>query len=225
MKSLLPRAGRFACASATLLGCAMTLSACSSDHNEWPALFEAARSYWTQSDTGVTLNQAGSIPYATLGVRLNGDQEHMMVLATDVDGDQLWVSPQLALKTHNGRIASTSGLVTDLATHFGRSGPIEDWRVRHSYAWLGDFPDLGVFSVQVTCSVVPEGPDPVEILGKQIATFRVDEACSAPALGWNFTNRYWISESTGLVWKSVQHPHPKGPEIALEILRPPLSYQ
>ncbi len=84
-----------------------------------------------------------------------------------------------------------------------------------------DFADMNVYSVQVVCRTVSRGPESVTILGKEIPTNRIEESCHADALDWSFTNVFWVGVKSGMVWKSIQHIHPRLGEVSTEILRPP----
>lgn len=200
------------------------LAGCSSEDSDWMYMAKAARHLWDTRDAAVTLDEASNIPFATLGVRLDGGREQIMVLATDVAGDRLWSSSGgFSLATRYGRVVRTVGLGTDLGGFSSETPSHENWLVPHTLSWKADFPDLGYYSVAVTCDVRPAGKDPITILGQAFDTVRVDESCRADKLGWSFANSYWVSPSTGRVWRSIVHIHPKGPELELEILRPPLS--
>ena len=208
------------------LGAAALLSACSSDRGggDWLAMVKAARVAWDSRDAPVALDEAAAIPYATLGLRMDGGREQILLLATDIGGERLWTSSaQVALTTRYGRIVRTAGFGTDLSGFVSRDSGREDWTKPHTYAWTADFADLGLYSITITCNVVPMGPDPITILGKAFDTIRVDEACRSAKLDWSFNDSYWISAETGRVWRSRQHFHPKGPEVEIELLRPPLS--
>ncbi|MEJ1968796.1 MAG: YjbF family lipoprotein [Rhizomicrobium sp.] len=200
------------------------LSACSSDSgDDWSAMWDVASTSWHARDAPVALEEAAAIPYATLGIRLDGGQEHILVLARDNDGEQLWLSStKVAITTVNGRVARTSGFDTDLTGYSATEGQRADWTKPHSYSWIGDFADLGYYSVPVTCKDSPAGPDSITILGKAFDTIRVDESCLSEALNWSFTNTYWVGAS-GRVWRAITHFHPKGPTLETQILRPPLG--
>ena len=204
---------------------AFLLAGCSSDGgNDWLYMLNAARSYWDDRDAAVGLDEAASIPFATLGVRVDGSREQVMVLATDGGGERLWTSSsRFALSTRDGRIVRTSGFGTDLTGYSGSVAGREDWMHPHQFIWSGDFADLGYYSVSIICNVAPAGRDPITILGKEFNTIRVDETCRAEKLDWTFSNSYWVSADTGRVRRTQAHIHPKGPELEIELLRPPLS--
>jgi hypothetical protein len=64
------------------------------------------------------------------------------------------------------------------------------------------------------------GDDNVEIFGSRIPTRHIVEHCTVEALKWNFDNEFWKDRTSGYVWRSSQHIHPKSPPIILEVLRP-----
>ncbi|MEI9889046.1 MAG: YjbF family lipoprotein [Rhizomicrobium sp.] len=188
------------------------------------SLYTAVRVSWENRDAPASLGDAAAIPYATLGIRIDEGREQILVLATDESGERLWTSgTAVALSTRNGRIIRTAGLGTDLTGFITGNDRREDWTRPHAYAWTADFRDLGLFSVSVVCDVRPVGIDPIVILGKQFDTLKVEETCRSEMIGWSFSNTYWVSPATGRVWRSIEHVHPKGPTIEIELLRPPLS--
>jgi hypothetical protein len=186
-------------------------------------MLQAARHTWDTRDAAVGLNEAAAIPYATLGVRVDGGREQLLVLATDASGERMWTAgTAVAITMRHGRIIRTAGFGTDLTGYDGQDGP-NDWLHARTLSWTADFADLGRYSVPVICNSQPAGRDPIAILGKQFDTVRVDLNCRADLLDWSFTNSYWVSAQTGRVWRSVEQFHPKGPVLETELLRPPLS--
>jgi hypothetical protein len=220
------RRHRFAAAGQiAALACLAALSACSSEGGgDWLTMLKAAQITWENRDAAAELNEVAAIPYATLGIRIDGGREQIVILATDSNGDRLWTSAaRISLTTRRGRIVATSGFGTDLSGYASTQGSPLDWTTPHSYTWSADFPDLGLYSVTIKCDVTPAGRDPIEILGKTFDTIRVDERCRSDRQDWTFSNTYWVSSETGRVWRSIQHFHPHGPELEIEFLRPPLS--
>ncbi len=213
-----------ACRIAAVLGLAWgPLYGCSSDSNEdWPAVFQLALTSWGARNANVSLDRAAAIPYATLGVRIGDDVEQILVLVTETQHERLWASaPHLALSTRGGRLVRTAGLAHDMSGLTTGGGPNLYWTEAHDISWTADFVDLGLYAVSILCRDEPEGPDPVTILGKQIATIRVREDCRSEQLDWTYTNTFWVAPDSGRVWRSVQHVSPKGDVLDMEILRPP----
>ena len=206
-----------------VLSVMLLLGGCSSEGGDWESFLNAATQYWN-SDNAVSIEQASAIPFATLGMREDGGPQQVFVLATDDDGVRLWTSSgHVSLQTRDGRIIRTAGLGTDQSSHNADSTAPEAWLTPHRYAWSADFPDIGRYSVAIACRVAPAGSDPIQILGKTFNTVRVDESCESPSLSWSFANTYWVSAKTGRVWRSIQHINPNGPELEVELLRPPVG--
>lgn len=219
MRSCRPETGRRA---VVVLAAAMALAGCSSDGGDWNELLTASLHYWNSDSDHVSIEEAAQIPFATLGIRIDGGPEQVLVLATDDDGVRLWTSSgHVSLETRDGRVIRTSGFGTDLSAHIASDNGVEDWLQPHAYAWVADFHDLGRYSVQMSCRVAPQGRDSIKILGKVLDTVRVDEHCESAGVNWNIENTYWVSPRTRRVWRSIQHFHPNGPEIEVEYLRPP----
>jgi hypothetical protein len=206
------------------LSCTAALAGCSSDGGgDWLSMLQAARNTWETRDAAIGLNEAAAIPYATLGVRVDGGREQILVLATDTSGERMWTAgTAVAITMRHGRIIRTAGFGTDLTGYDGKEGDAH-WLGAHTLTWTADFADLGRYSVPVTCTSQAAGPDPITILGKRFDTVRVDLSCRADLLDWSFTNSYWVSAQTGRVWRTLEQFHPKGPVLETELLRPPLS--
>lgn len=201
------------------------LSGCSSDGGgDWLALVSLARTSWENRNAPVALAEAAAIPFATLGVRIADGREQILVLATDSNGERLWVAhTQVAMTTRAGRIVETAGLPFNVSGYSAATGITAPWSTPHSVRWAADFPDMGLYSVTISCEDRPAGPDPITILGQELDTVRVDETCHSEQLQWSFVNSYWISASSGRVWRSTQNIHPKMDQITIQILRPPES--
>lgn len=208
------------------LGTAL-LAGCSSDGNgDLRMMFDVARSIVDPPVTSISLKQASAVPHATMGVRIGGGSEILTILAAFEPG-QLWVTgKQLAIVTRRGRIVRTAGLENNLTKLTADEGtdfsPIDIARGQTSRSrWTVQLDDLGFSEASMECSAHAVRREPVVSLGKKVDTERVEEQCSSPALRWAFTNVYWVSPTTGLVWKSIQNVHPKGDPLTTELLRPP----
>jgi hypothetical protein len=175
----------------------------------------------------ITLDEAAAVPFASLGMRIGDGQQQMIVLAADSNGERLWTSKaKVAVTTRRGRVVRSAGLPRNIDTvEFRGEDPILDVAkggpsretIRYS-----DFWDLNRYSIPLRCVAVSRGPEAVVILGKSIATVRVDESCESSDIDWTFTDSFWVG-SSGMVWKSIQHYHPDYDPIELEVLRPPAS--
>ncbi len=173
----------------------------------------------------VTLEQAAAIPYASMGWRLNGGNEAILVLATDNGHEQLWTSAaHVVLTTQDGRLKRTVGLPHDMTGLVPKSSgeamaPAKALQGPFSQEFVADF--AGFYNVSLSCRATSKGMRMIEILGKALKAIRVEEDCHSTTLNWSFVNIYWIDPEKMLVWRSHQHVHPGGDEVDTEVLRPP----
>lgn len=212
-------------ASATAM---LLLAGCSSDQNPWRDYFQVIRQGLAGgSASSITRSQAAAIPYASLGYRIDGSKEALLVLATDTNGDQLWTaSSHVVLSMRGGRIVRSVGLPHDLAATAAQAGdtlpPLSDaLRGPYRSSRTVDLPDIGAYGVALNCLTSARGPQTISIIGTAIRTIRIDETCRSGRPRWTFTNNYWLDAETGFVWHSVQQIHPSGTTIQVEIFRPP----
>lgn len=190
--------------------------------NDAISIWDAASSAFSDGEK-VSLQEASSVPYASIGLQIGDSSQLMLLLATDTAGLQLWTSSaRIAITTDRGRITRTSGLEHNL-------GGLEPRRTGHAASgktthWLADFPDLGLYSISITCQERPVGKETIDILGKELYTNRFEDDCKTDgdALDWSFKNTYWRDPASGLAWRSIQHVHPSAPIIVTETLRPPV---
>jgi len=175
----------------------------------------------------VTRDQAAAISYASMGYSLDNGNQAMLILATDSGGELLWTScAHVVIVTREGRIVRTLGLDHDLAGLTARNNapapPLSAAiQAPFSSTRLEDFPELGLYGVQVSCRAHMAGRQGIKILGQAVGTVRVDEICHSNQPDWSFTDNFWVDGDSGLVWRSRQHVHPHGGTVETEILRPP----
>ena len=215
---------RKACRTAPFFAAALVLAGCSTmADSDVGGLYEIAKNLWSGNSRMVTLEEAASVPYASMGIRLGDGPQVMIILAGDSGGQRLWTSAaKIAITTEDGRIVRTAGFEHDLGGYAVGSDTQGKDGVR-TLRWQADFPDLNLYSVQIVCRDRQAGDETIVILGKDIHTRRIDESCASEGSGldWSFDNTYWLDPSTGLVWRSIQHIHPQLDSIEMEILRPP----
>ena len=206
----------------------LVLAGCTSDgQSDYKDYFSIIRAAWSGSfgDGSITRQQAAAVEYASLGIRLNGGRENMLVLATQTNDELMWTSSaHVTVNTVGGRVKRTVGLPQDISmTPEGTmlppaaamlQGPFSSRRIM-------DVPSAGEFGVLLSCRATVRGAQRIVILGQGLNTMRVDETCKDSARSWTFTDSYWIDRENGLVWRSVQHLHPNGETLQLQILRPP----
>jgi Group 4 capsule polysaccharide lipoprotein gfcB, YjbF len=213
--------------AALALALPLALAGCGSQSGapDWDQVYDMVRGQVTGSAKDVTLEQAAAIPYATLGVRIGDGQQAIVILVGGTAGEQLWTSKaRVAITTRHGRVIKTAGLPRNIDTvAFPGGDPVleaaQGGPPRESTR-TSDFWDLNRYQVPLRCVAASKGPESVTILGKPIATTRVDETCESSTMDWSFTDSFWIGPS-GLVWKSIQHYHPNYDPLELEVLRPP----
>ena len=190
--------------------------------------------YWQAIRTGlggqrgkVTRAQAAAVPYASLGYRIDNGAQRLLVLATDDGQNQLWTSADhIVLLTNGGRIMRTVGLTNDLSAAGAAKGaalmpPVRAVEGPFTSLRYADFPDIGAYATAIMCRATSAGRRSVTVLGTRINTIQVNETCHSAQLRWDFTDTYWVDSSTGMVWKSLQHTHPKLGVVETTIFRPP----
>jgi len=182
-----------------LAGC-LALAGCSTQNNDYGQYYQLMRQSIaaTFSNGAVTRQDAAKIPYATIGYRVNGGRENMLILATDTNGDRLWTAPShLVLVTRDGRLIRTVGLADNLASvtpslSTATSPPGQVLKNAFTSIRSADFPDEGRYSVSITCKTVSMGRVAIIILGKawirseptRYARAAAWAGLSATAIGW-----------------------------------------
>jgi hypothetical protein len=207
-----------------VVSAAFALADCSSQQgSDWGEVYDMTTNLFSSHRSQITVQQAAQIPYASIGVRIDGSAEDMLVLATNNGGEELWTSAsRVALLIRNGRIVRTAGLpynLTETRLWSGEAAP--SITASGNSRWEMDFPDLGLMSIPVDCKSEVRGPTTVRNFNVEIPTIRVDETCHSAKIDWDFTNSYWISPSTGIVWHTIQSVSPKLGPIETEVLRQP----
>jgi len=191
----------------------------------WQAMKQAFASGF--GNGSVDRATAAKIPYASIGYRIGGGRQQILVLATDTGGQLLWTAAShVVLVTREGRIVRSVGLPHNIAAlnpARGENPPPLKAALQQPYQtkWFADFPDSGAYGIAFTCVTASRGPAPVTILGTAIATVRVDENCREAGGRGSFTNSYWIDPQSGLTWRSIQQLDPAGEPIETELFRPP----
>ena len=220
-RSFSPRSTAKAIAFLTLSG----LASCSGivAGSDLDSLYKLTKAAWSGQGQNVSLAEAASVPYASMGIRLGDGPEGLIVLAGDNGGQRLWTSAlHIALTTKDGRIVRTAGLAHNLSGYqiVRITQNADGTQTRLS---LVDFADLGLYSVPIYCRDRHAGSQTIIILGKEIHTTRINETCASRSsrLDWSFHNTYWRDPETGLTWRSIQHVHPNIEPLETEILRPP----
>ena len=176
--------------------------------------------------TSVSLKDVKSTPFASIGVRIGSGAQTMLLLATETGQSTVWTSAlHVAVEIRSGRILRTAGLTQNLSgTTFSGSDPLDaglqKLRAPADVKRSLDFSDLNTYGIAVSSTIEPAGMAAVDILGTAITCVHAVEHCACPALNWNYTNEYWASAHSGVVWRSVQSIHPNFDPVEIELLRP-----
>ena len=169
-------------------------------------------------------DRAAAIPYATMGMELGSNPQALLILgATTADELDWFAGEDIFVATRQGHVIRTVGLPYDLGgIHPLSVSPAGGTAAAGEVPTLFslDFPDLGVFGATAQCSSRNLGDDTIEIFGASIPTRHIVEHCEVPALRWKFDNDFWQDRTSGYVWRSSQHIHPKSPPLILEVFRP-----
>ena len=176
----------------------------------------------SRSSVKIPRERAAAIPYATMGLEIGSSDQALLILGTTTQDELDWFAgEQVFVRTRGGRVIRTAGLPYDLGGL--RALPVAGGTAAGGAApmlYSLDFPDLGVFGATAQCASRDLKDDTIEILGARILTRHITEHCSVQALRWNFDNEFWRDRTSGYVWRSSQHIHPKSPPLILEVLRP-----
>ena len=219
--SRLRQLARGACAvaiSALVTGCSHFESA---SYTQYGKLLDQL---WNQPSGKVSYETASLVPYASIGLQVEGEPQILLILTTALPRHHLWLSPShIVVVTDHGRVVQTAGLGKNLSNLelSGMGSPQS--ALRHPGVpqhFVADFADLQAYSVSITCVPKSAKPARVKILGYEIKTLRVAERCVAPLLKWDFTDRFWLDPHTGMTWQSVQHIHPHFPAVTIQLFRP-----
>lgn len=166
------------------------------------------------------------IPYAAIAISIGGGPRAVLAPIADNDGylNHRDASGN-ALVMYGNAVAGTGSLGQDLlAVRFDRRDPIAhptplaDWPGRLHREYQFAVRDLGVESVVLDCLLEAAGRETVEIVQIRYELLRVDEVCTDDSR--QVTNRYWVEDDTGFVWKSEQWLGPALGRYTIEILRP-----
>jgi hypothetical protein len=221
------RRGAGLCVIAAIL---LALPACSSSRDSlYKQYFQVVRQSWRQGFGGerVSRQDAAAIAFASMGYRIDGGSQNLLVLASDSNGDLLWTArSKVVILTHDGRIVRSVGLAHDIGgvTPNGSQSlppPAAALRGHIASQRFADFPDIAAYGVPLNCIAASSGTETITILGNAMTLARVNESCRSAERRWSFVDSYWIDSDSGLVWRSLQHIHPGGEAVETEILRPP----
>ncbi|HEY5238198.1 MAG TPA: YjbF family lipoprotein [Rhizomicrobium sp.] len=206
-----------------ILPVALLLAACSSNSNTdtlklGQLIYQQLGAAFGGGD--VPRERAASIPYASIGVRLGGGPEVMLILTSASGQDLQFLGGGVSITIRGGRIIRTVGLEHNLDAF---QGPIPDradpktGQTGYHYAY--DLVDRNAYGIFVRCTQSIVGEESITIIGVRHDTRHVVEHCDAPQLDWSFDNHFW-ADKAGIVWKTTQSVHPDLDPLTIQILRP-----
>jgi hypothetical protein len=180
-----------------------------------------------EAPPAITLEQAQKVPYSSLGYRLGGSAEQMLVLASQQGDHLMWTSAERrTLVTKGGRIVKTGGFPWNLSDTYFHTPDIVATGLQHTLpagpiTRIADFQDIAKFGSRLVSRYVRKGPSTITILGASLPTITVQEHCHCKDFDWDFVNTFWVDRESGFVWRSKQHVHPNLAPFSVEIFRPP----
>ena len=148
---------------------------------------------WNQTSGKVSYDTAALVPYASIGLEVEGEPQNLLVLTTALPHQHLWLSPNhIVVVTRNGRIIRTAGLAENLSdlAYSGQGSPQS--ALSHPgmpQHFIADFADLQAYSVSITCVPKPAKAAHIKILGHKINTLRLADAAGP---FWSLANRLWL---------------------------------
>ena len=210
---------------AWLFAVAALLSACGTNSNE----ARYGTLLWrlvSGQQVEVSREQAGAIPFATIGITIGRADEGLMVLGLAEGDRQEWYARTQMIAMNNGRVLQTEGFPFNLsrlevraasgATVHGGPPPLDT-----DYSMVVDFQDLRLVGASARCRSTETGQESIEILGTSLITNHVTESCKIDLIDWSFENEFWVDPDSGFIWQSRQYIHPKLARLTLRVLRPP----
>jgi hypothetical protein len=174
----------------------------------------------------VSREQAGAIPFASIGISIGRADEGLMVLGLAEGERQEWYARTQMIAMSNGRILQTQGFPFNLSrlevrAQGGAAAQGGPPPVGTDYALLIDFQDLQLIGTGAQCRSSETGQESIEILGTPLITRHLVESCEIASIDWSFENEFWVDPDTGFVWQSSQYIHPKLSPLTFRVLRPP----
>jgi hypothetical protein len=177
----------------------------------------------------ISREQAGGVPFASIGVAIGSADEGLMVLGLAEGERQEWYARTQMLAMNNGRIVQSAGFPYNLSrlevrrrdgapVAPGGAPPLET-----DYSLVVDYQDLRLIGAGADCRSSDTGEEAIDILGTSLTTRHVVESCEIRLIDWSFENEFWVDPDTGFVWQSSQHVHPKLSPLTFRVLRPPQS--
>lgn len=192
----------------SLLIICLSLQACTSaQKNVNDAIYH---SLFESSDIELTDQEIQSLSKPSAYVRIDGQQQIVMVLGAFENGEEKWVSQDRTLMTlRNGRVVKTLGWKDNLLSVSNlEQDPLADPQhlvdgARWSYllSWTEDNQVRSGYAE----SVFHRLADKSLVIGGKSQTYHViEETVNVDGLGKSWVNSFWLDPQTGRVVKSEQ---------------------
>lgn len=173
----------------------------------------------------MTRAQIIGVRAAMVTASIDGSPDAFFVALAQNGPRVTYVTPTRQSLTFDGMaLASTHGLGVDLAGYKSdrdadpliTQRPLREWpaqvtRIYRYHDALG-----GLFSRTFECALRWVGPEQVEIFEIAYDLIQVEETCRSPQR--SMTNRYWVDEASGYVWKSRQFVSPERGGLDIKVL-------
>ena len=205
----------------------LVLSSCStiSSNNIAPGYgqaYEEIKNFLFGYESNLDLNYIEAIPYASMIVKIGNGPSGLMILESKVNDKYTWVSADgVYLVIQKGRIIQSQGLSNDLDevvnSFKGWEGKFKNKQLISYFSF--DEPLLSNLKILSIFNTI--GMEDVELQMQSLNLKLVVERISAPIVGWERVNKYWIDENN-FVWKSNQNISPRLPNISYEVTKKPL---
>ncbi|MFC0228042.1 YjbF family lipoprotein [Serratia aquatilis] len=162
------------------------------------------------SDIELTDQEIQSLSVPSAYVRINGQQQIVMVLGAFENGEEKWVSQDRTLMVlRNGRVVKTLEWNDNLLSVSNlEQDPLADPRRLvdgASWSYMLSWTEEGLVRSGYAKSVFHRlADDPLVIGGKRQMYHLIEEKVDVDDLGKSWVNRFWIDPQTGKVTKSLQ---------------------
>ena len=174
------------------------------------------------------INQAlvDQIPYASLRMKIGKGPAGLLILESVDKNEYTWVSADdIYITTRNGRIVRAEGLPNNLLDFFSTEPSFEEILTNNNqidehfrYITL-DNPE--VFDMRLEVNYRRLDLEIVSILDEEKELVLIEEVIENNYIRWKHTNKYWVDQSTGFVWQTIQEIAPNIPPIFIQITKKP----
>lgn len=169
------------------------------------------------------------LAYSSMKIKIGKGPGGLAILESKANDKETWVtSDQIFLIIRGGRIIATQGLVeTNLVDYRSKDMEFKKFlnskqTVFNSIRYLSyDKPEA--LNIEYIVTTTLKNTEKVRILNYERDLILIEELIENDYLNWKTTNKFWVDQESGFVWKSEQTYAPNIPKFNLEVTkRPPL---